>query len=172
VTTADLIALKKAGVPSSVIAAMIGASKNTVAAPATAASFDSPDPLVPHPAGVYMLADWLPQPKMLAIDATTSNQTKTGGFLGYALTGGLAPMNFKAVIPNQRARTRTAQSRRHSSSTSTSRPHRRQHAAVLISGGLGASARPRSSASSHSRPKATGGRPRWVSSASPVPRPV
>lgn len=111
VTTADLVTLKKAGVPSTVIAAMIGASKNAVVSPASAASFDSPDPLVPHPAGVYLLADWLPQPKMLAIDATTSNQTKTGGFLGYALTGGLAPMSFKAVIPNAQARIRTAQSR-------------------------------------------------------------
>ena len=111
VATRDLVTLKKAGVPSDVIAAMIGASKNAVATPSATASFDSPDPLVPHPAGVYMLADWLPQPKMLAIDATTSNQTKTGGFLGYALTGGLAPMSFKAVIPNAQARIRTAQSR-------------------------------------------------------------
>lgn len=111
VTTADLVALKRAGVPSNVIAAMIGASKDAVVSPASAASFDSPDPLVSHPAGVYMLADWLPQPKMLAIDATTSNQTKTGGFLGYALTGGLAPMSFKAVIPNAQARIRTVQSR-------------------------------------------------------------
>lgn len=111
VATDDLVALKKAGVPSAVIAAMIGAADAAAVSSAATLSLDSPDPLVPHAAGVYMLADWLPEPKMLVIDATTSNQTKTGGFLGYALTGGIAPMSFKAVVPNQQARIRTVQAR-------------------------------------------------------------
>lgn len=103
-TTTDLIALKAAGVSGPVIAAMIDASKGaTVSANATA-SVDSPDPLVPHPSGIYVLADWLEQPKMMVLDPTTSNQTKTGGFLGYAMTGGLASMSFKTVIPNASAR--------------------------------------------------------------------
>lgn len=111
VGTDQLIALKNAGVPSSIIAAMITASYNSNVSSAAEESIDSPDPLVPHPSGVYLFADWLSEPKMLAIDATTSNQTKTGGFLGYALTGGIASMSFKAVIPNQEARVQTAQSR-------------------------------------------------------------
>lgn len=104
VSTDALIALKNAGVPSAVIAAMIeAASASTVSANA-ALSADSPDPRVPHPSGIYMLADWLEQPKMQVIDPTTSNQTKTGGFFGYALTGGLASMSFKTVIPGASAR--------------------------------------------------------------------
>lgn len=109
--TDDLIALKNANVSSSVIAAMIEASNKAEVSAAAELSIDSPDPLVPHPPGVYLLADWLPEPKMLAIDATTSNQTKTSGFLGYALTSGIAPMSFKAVIPNEQARTQTARNR-------------------------------------------------------------
>ncbi|WP_435418392.1 hypothetical protein WAB17_02085 [Parerythrobacter aurantius] len=108
VSTDALIALKAKGVSSAVIAAMIQASNKTKASSSVAASIDSPDPMVPHPSGVYMLADWLEQPKMWLIDATTSNQTKTGGFFGYALTGGLAPMSFRTVIPNGEARTKTA----------------------------------------------------------------
>ncbi len=105
VSTDALIALKQAGVSSGVIAAMIEArSAGSVATGATA-SFDSPDPAVPHATGVYILKDWLADPKMEMIDATTSNQTKSGGLLGYALTGGLASMSFKTVIPNGQART-------------------------------------------------------------------
>lgn len=110
-STDDLIALKNANVSSGVIAAMIQASNKAQATAAAALAIDSPDPLVPHPSGVYVLADWLEEPKMLAIDATTSNQTKTSGFLGYALTSGIAPMSFKAVIPNEQARIRMDQSR-------------------------------------------------------------
>ena len=105
VGTDALIALKGAGVPSSVIAAMIHASTASSVGPqAVQVSIDSPDPMVPHETGVYLLADWQAEPKMVAIDATTSNQTKTGGFLGYALTAGIASMSFKTVIPNNSAR--------------------------------------------------------------------
>lgn len=104
VSTDALIALKGKGVSSSVIAAMIEAANGANVGTATTASFDSPDPMVPHATGVYLMKDWLAEPKMELIDATTSNQTKTGGFLGYALTGGLAPMSFKTVIPNSEAR--------------------------------------------------------------------
>ena len=111
VTTDALITLKQDGVSSAVIAAMIEASNTTKASSSVTASIDSPDPMVPHPSGVYMLADWLEEPKMLVIDATTSNQTKAGGFLGYALTGGIASMSFKAVIPNSEARVQTSDKR-------------------------------------------------------------
>lgn len=111
VTTSDLITLKQQGVPSAVIAAMIAKADAPTVSKAASASLDSPDPLVPHPSGVYLLADWLAQPKMQVIDATTSNQTKTGGFLGYALTGGLASMSFKTVIPNANAHVHSAKAR-------------------------------------------------------------
>jgi hypothetical protein len=110
-STEALIALKQAGASSSVIAAMIEASSGSNVSANAQMSSDSPDPKVPHPSGIYLLADWMPEAKMLVIDATTSNQTKTGGFLGYALTGGIASMSFKTVVPNQHARIATQRPR-------------------------------------------------------------
>jgi len=104
-STEALIALKGSGVSSPVIAAMIQASSKKTTIASEALSTDSPDPRVPHATGIYLLADWLPEPKMIGIDVTTSNQTKTGGFLGYALTGGLASMSFKTIVPRPAART-------------------------------------------------------------------
>jgi hypothetical protein len=107
-STAALVALKNAGVSSAVIARMITANSTASARVNAAASLDNPDPRAPHPAGVYLLADWHQPARMQVIDATTSNQTKSGGFLGYALTGGIASMNFKTSIPNAHARIETA----------------------------------------------------------------
>lgn len=106
-TTDDMIALKGDGVSGPVIAAMLEASQGSLVSANATSSIDSPDPLVPHPSGVYLLADWLPEPKMIGIDATTSNQTKTGGMFGYILTGGIASVNFKTVIPNKAARAKS-----------------------------------------------------------------
>lgn len=103
-TTNDMIALKGDGVSGPVIAAMLEASQGSAVSANAMGSIDSPDPMVPHPSGIYLLADWLDQPKMMVIDATTSNQTKTGGMFGYLMTGGIASMNFKTVIPNKAAR--------------------------------------------------------------------
>jgi len=104
-STDQIIALKKQGVSGPVIAAMLGASNR---APATvASSMDSPDPAIPHPPGVYLLTDG-PAPTMKRIDATVSNQAKTGGIFGYALTGGIASISIKAAIPGESARTSTA----------------------------------------------------------------
>ena len=104
VSTDGMIALNKAGVSSPIIAAMIEAGKGASVSENALYSSDSPNPKVPHASGVYLLAQWLPEPKMLVIDPTTSNQTKTGGFLGYALTGGIASMSFKTVVPSAHAR--------------------------------------------------------------------
>lgn len=41
---------------------------------------------------------------MQRIDPTVSNQAKTGGILGYALTGGIASLSVKASIQNETAR--------------------------------------------------------------------
>ena len=103
-STSALIALKQAGASSSVIAAMIEAANGANVSANAQMSSDSPDPKVPHPSGIYLLSNWTAEPKMLVIDATTSNQTKTGGFLGYALTGGIASVSFKTVVPNANAR--------------------------------------------------------------------
>lgn len=103
-STDSLIALKKSGVSSAIIAAMIEADSQGMVSPKAVMSADSPDPLVPHPSGIYLLSDWAAEPKMVRLDPTTSNQSKTGGLLGYAFTGGIASLSIKAVIPNVGAR--------------------------------------------------------------------
>lgn len=104
VSTEQIIALKKQGVSGPVIAAMLAAANP--APVAAAMSMDAADPAVPHPPGVYLLVDGT-APVMTRIDATVSNQAKTGGFLGYALTSGIASMSIKASIPGESARTNT-----------------------------------------------------------------
>ena len=100
-TTEDLIALKSAGVPGEVIAAMIaGPSKLE---PAVAAiSLTDINPMVPHPSGVYFID--VPGNRLQRIDPTMSNQAKTGGIFGYALTMGIASMSIKVAIAGDAAR--------------------------------------------------------------------
>ncbi|WP_221796192.1 hypothetical protein [Aquisediminimonas sediminicola] len=102
-TTDQMIYLKKKGVTGPVIAAMLnGGGMSTQ----STMSVDSPDPMVPHPSGVYLLDYSGQEQKMIKIDATVTNQAKTGGIFGYALTGGLASMSVKAAIQNETARVR------------------------------------------------------------------
>lgn len=90
-STDTVIALKQKGVSGAVLAAMISSS----AAPSqTAMSVDSPDPMVPHPSGIY-LAD---ATKMTRIESTTTRQARTSGMLGSLLTGGLSGMRIKAAV--------------------------------------------------------------------------
>jgi hypothetical protein len=65
---------------------------------------DSPDWHVPHPSGIYLYKGEGDAAQMARIDPTTANQTKTGGMLGYMMTGGLASIKMKSVIPNAHAR--------------------------------------------------------------------
>jgi hypothetical protein len=97
--TDDLIALKNAGVPGDVIAAMIGGASKPQAA---AMSLTAMDPMVPHPSGLYLIDAAANQ--VHRIDPTVSNQAKTGGILGYALTGGIASMSVKVAITGEAAR--------------------------------------------------------------------
>lgn len=107
ISTDDLIALKRRGVTGPVIAAMIEASSQVARSSTAVFSVDSADPFVPHPSGVYIATD----ARMWRIDPTTSNQSKTGGILGYAFTGGIASLSINAVIPNITARVRTSRAR-------------------------------------------------------------
>ncbi|RDE06195.1 hypothetical protein [Sphingomonas aracearum] len=104
-----LIDLKRQGLSEAVIAAMIEASsRSTVATTAMmAGAADSPDPRQPHPSGIYMLDSTVSPARMVRMDATSSNQTKSGGFLGYALTGGIAKMKINTVISGPHARIST-----------------------------------------------------------------
>jgi hypothetical protein len=106
VDTQTLLALRAKGVPSPVIASMVKVASGTV-------KFDdtSPDPKVPHSTGFYMLDEAVSQPKMLKIDPIASTQTKTGGILGYAFTGGIASASLKAVLPGATAQTQASKPR-------------------------------------------------------------
>lgn len=95
----QMLALKGQGVSGAVIASLMAQADT----PTAALSLTSADPNVGHPAGVYLL-DRL-STKMTRIDPVVSNQAKTGGILGYALTGGIASMSMKAAIQNGSART-------------------------------------------------------------------
>lgn len=101
-----LIALKKAGLSDTLIASMIEASSRSgiAATSMAAASSDSPDPRLPHASGIYMLDETASPARMVRMDATSSNQTKSGGFLGYALTYGIAKMKINTVVAGAHAR--------------------------------------------------------------------
>jgi hypothetical protein len=60
------------------------------------------DPMVPHPSGLYLIDT--PANRVNRIDPTVSNQAKTGGIFGYALTGGIASMSIKVAISGEAAR--------------------------------------------------------------------
>lgn len=104
-STDQMIELKQRGVSNAVIAAMV---ETGVVDTAAEMSMDSPDPMVPHPAGVYLLQGSGDKAKMFRIDATSSSQMKTGGILGYALTSGIAPMSMKVSVPGGTARAKAS----------------------------------------------------------------
>lgn len=101
-STDQIIALKQKGVSGPVIAAML-ASTMPVTGPVSY-SMTALDPMVAHPTGVYLVGPTA----LTRIDATVSNQAKTGGIIGYALTGGIASMSVKAAIPGDTARAAAA----------------------------------------------------------------
>lgn len=99
-STEQILALKARGISGPVIAAMITAAS----APAkVATSLDSPDPMVPHPSGIYLAGI----EKMTRIESTTTRQARTSGMLGAALTGGLSGMRVKAAINGANATVNT-----------------------------------------------------------------
>lgn len=108
-STSALIQLKQSGVFDGVIAAMLQRSTTPVLTTGRADS-TSPNPLDPHAPGIYLL-DNRANSKMVRIDATLANQTKSSNMWGYALTSGISSMKVKAVIPNAHARVQVASRR-------------------------------------------------------------
>ncbi|TAD79321.1 MAG: hypothetical protein EAY70_06430, partial [Sphingomonadales bacterium] len=100
--TQTLLALRAKGVPSPVIAAMVKSANGTIRY-----EDSSPDPKVPHTPGFYILDEASGSARMLKIDPIASTQTKTGGILGYAFTGGIASASIKAVLPGASAQRQT-----------------------------------------------------------------
>lgn len=101
----QMLELKKKGLTGPILAALLDSP--ATAPTAQQFSLTSPDPAVLHPAGVYLLDAGKGQ--MVRIDPTTTNQAKTGGIFGYALTGGLASASIKASIQNASARVHAAE---------------------------------------------------------------
>jgi len=100
-STDDLIALKNDGVSGEVIAAMIAGPVKAEPA-AVAMSLTDINPMTPHPSGLYLID--AAANRLDRIDPTVSNQAKTGGIFGYALTMGLASMSVKVAISGEAAR--------------------------------------------------------------------
>lgn len=98
-STDQMIDLRKKGLSSAVVAAMLKTKQNQKAV----LSLDSPDPAVDHAPGLYLLAG----PKMERMNFTVSSQAKTGGIFGYALTGGIASASVKVAIQNEVAPIKT-----------------------------------------------------------------
>jgi hypothetical protein len=92
----------KKGLSSAVVAAML----KTKGGPKL--SLDSPDPMVPHAPGLYILESYGAAAKMSKMNFTVSSQAKTGGILGYAFTGGIASMSVKVAIQNESAPIKTS----------------------------------------------------------------
>jgi hypothetical protein len=103
-STDTVINLKKQGVSGPVLAAMITAS---AAAERPAMSLDSPDPMVPHPSGIYLAG----AEKMTRIESTTTRQARTSGMLGAMLTYGLSGMRIKAGVSGSNAKVITNEPR-------------------------------------------------------------
>jgi hypothetical protein len=104
--TRTLLDLRAKGVPSPVLAAMVKSANGTVRYDDT-----SPDPTVAHTPGFYIMDNSSGQARMKKIDPLASTQTKTGGILGYAFTGGIASASIKAVLPGATAAAQTGNRR-------------------------------------------------------------
>lgn len=117
-STSGLIALQSAGVPKPVIAAMITrAAANKVIAnagpargpAATELSLDSPDPMVPHGPGVYMLHASGYDGRMRRIEPTIVDlESSGGGLVGFATMGVLGGEK-RANLPGRQALVSTQQ---------------------------------------------------------------
>lgn len=102
-STDAILFLTHEGVSSAVITSMLERASEKQKVEQQKQSLTSPDPMVPHPAGLYILHHE-PAPRMQRIDPTVSSQSKTGGVFGYAMTGGIASMSVKVSIANSHAK--------------------------------------------------------------------
>jgi hypothetical protein len=111
-STPALISLKKQGVPSRVITAMLQAQNQRrsgsdaigAARPGGRSPSAGPGLLaVQRPAGIYLLSGG----QLQRIEYNVSGQTKTGGFLGSALSYGIAKVSTKVVLQGESARVAT-----------------------------------------------------------------
>ena len=121
----DLVSLKLAGVPETVLGAMV--AKTTLAGSTGVAGSllglhdsgatpvaglisagDPNDPLSSHDSGIWMYSrDAEGRPQMVLLERAAYESVKTGGFAAYSLTYGIAKIKSKAVLPGRYAGIRT-----------------------------------------------------------------
>ena len=114
VTADALIRLKADGIAEPVIATMLNpeapfaiASTIDSATTTKASSIDPGDPLAPRDAGIYLNVKTERRTQLVALEPTVFSQSKSGGWLGSALTYGIKKRNWKAVVRSARANQRT-----------------------------------------------------------------
>lgn len=118
---AGIIALKNAGVHSDVVVAIIHRENSKRSSPHPRAAYTAPpvlapddadNPMAPHEAGVYLLAD-TPDgtAKMLFIDRVGESAVRVSNPMGAAFSFGAAKMKLRAQIPGQHADVHTTEKR-------------------------------------------------------------
>lgn len=101
----SLKALKEAGLPDSIVAAMIEASSSEQA---VSTDFDPNDPLSPHSPGIYLYVEGGDGGSTLTkMEPSSYTQSKSGGYLKSAFTYGAAKVKSRASLPGLEARVKT-----------------------------------------------------------------
>lgn len=108
VSTDELIKLKQAHVPDTVINAMVEASSDSAVAKASEGAGDPSktnpnDPSSAHEAGIYFYTEERGQKRMIELEPSISKQSKTGGFFASAMTYGIAKVKVKAALSSRNA---------------------------------------------------------------------
>lgn len=80
-------------------------------APGSEAKGDPNDPMTPHDSGIYLMTkDRDGKPQMTVLERASYQGSKSGGYLGSAMTYGIVKAKTKAVIPGPRANLRVSES--------------------------------------------------------------
>jgi hypothetical protein len=124
VTPDELLRLKQAGVPESVLSAMVKKTSATGATPSPifganpsgatpsaglVAAGDPNDPMTPHDSGIWLYTqDREGKPQMIVLERAAYQGGKIGGFFSSALTYGIKKIKSKAVLPGPHAGIRIA----------------------------------------------------------------
>ncbi|GAC1576752.1 MAG: hypothetical protein NVS3B5_08480 [Sphingomicrobium sp.] len=94
VSTTDILSLKNSGVSERVIAAMLTRCASASAARGIAGDDASPDPMVRHSPGIYVMEDWQKPAILLPVVASKSSGMKTSGNGSILL-----PLVVKMLLP-------------------------------------------------------------------------
>jgi len=97
VSTDAMVALRRAGVPDAVIAAMVVSAAGGGAPDRTLDQAAASDPAAPHAPGVYLLQPG-PAPRMQRLDPRLADDVRTSSILGWMFSYGLAQLKLTTVL--------------------------------------------------------------------------